>query len=89
MKTLSIQITYRKGKPFAAYIYLPHERGNKSVRCGELQPGLIVDFDAEGKALGIEVITPTATSIDEVQQVFEELGLEHPDPTDLQPLLAA
>jgi len=89
MKTLSIQITYRKGKPLAAYIYLPHEPGNKSVRCEELQPGLIVDFDAEGKALGIEVITPTATSIDEVHQVFEKLGLEHPDPTDLQPLLAA
>ena len=30
MKTVSLQITYRKGKPFAAYIYLsPPERAKK------------------------------------------------------------
>lgn len=32
MSTLSIQITYRKGRPFAAYIYLPHAPGTKSAR---------------------------------------------------------
>ncbi|MFW6206526.1 MAG: DUF2283 domain-containing protein [Gemmatimonadota bacterium] len=89
MKNLSLQITYRKGKPFAAYVYLPHQPANRSVRCEELRPGLVVDFDADGNPLGIEVISPTVTSIDELQQVFEELGLEQPDPNDLQPLLAA
>ena len=29
MKTVSLQITYRKGKPFAAYIYLSHRHGEK------------------------------------------------------------
>lgn len=89
MKNLSLQITYRKGKPFAAYLYLPHQPGKKSVRCEELRPGLIVDFSEDGEPLGIEVISPSVTSIDELREVFEGLGLEQPDASDLQPLLAA
>ena len=89
MKNLSLQITYRKGKPFAAYLYLPHGPGKKSVRCEELRPGLIVDFGEDGEPLGIEVISPSVTSIDELRQVFAGLGLEQPDASDLQPLLAA
>lgn len=89
MKTLSLQITYRKGKPFAAYIYLPNHSGQKTIRSEKIRPGLIVDFDGDENPVGIEVISPGVTSIEELEEVFDEVNLERPDRKDLDPIAAA
>jgi len=89
MSAFSIQVTYRKGKPFAACIYLAARPGQKSVRTREIGPDLVVDYAADGSALGIEIVSPCEVTVDEINRAFDELGLGRPSPSDLRPLRAA
>ena len=89
MKTVSLQITYRKGKPFAAYIYLARQHNQKSVRTEAITEELLVDYAQDGTPLGIEVVSPGTVSIDEIQHVFDRLDLGKIEPVELEPLKAA
>ncbi len=89
MKTVSLQITYRKGKPFAAYIYLSRQNGQKSVRTEVISEDLLIDYAQDETPLGIEIVSPEMVSIDEIQAVFDRLGLGRPSLIELEPLKAA
>jgi uncharacterized protein YuzE len=89
MTPISLQVTYRKGRPFAAYIYLTSRSGIKSVRTVEVTPDLLVDYAADGTPMGIEIVTPEAVSLDQIYGVFDELGLGRPEQAELAPLEAA
>lgn len=82
MKTPSLQITYRKGKPFAAYIYLAPKPKHESTRTKRIRPGVVVDFGPENQPRGIEVVSPSLISLQDLRDVCEELGLERPDASD-------
>ena len=86
---ISLQVTYRKGQPFAAYIYLDHAPGQKAVRSEEVAPEIVVDYDGDERPIGVEIVSPGATSVDEILAVFDELGLSRPDLSELAPLVAA
>ena len=89
MKQFSLQITYRKGRPFAAYIYLGRRPGEKSTRTDAISPDLVVDYGADDRPLGIEIVTPEAVSMDALLDLFDELGLGRPSAEELAPLQAA
>lgn len=89
MSTSSLQITYRKGKPFAAYIYLAHRPGTQSVRTEQVGPELLIDYAADRSPLGLEVISPDYVTEEEINFAFERLGLAPPSSDDLAPLCAA
>lgn len=88
MSSFTVQITYRHGEPLAAYIYFAHRRGPKSVRVEEVLPGLIVDYSRDGSPLGIEILSPRVR-IEDLNTIFDKLGLRRPDPADLKPILVA
>lgn len=89
MSTYSLQVTYRQGKPFAAYLYLPHAPGTKSARTEEVTEDLLIDFAADGTPLGIEIVSPGDVTVEEIHAAFDRLGLTRPEPADLSPLRAA
>jgi uncharacterized protein YuzE len=89
MSAFSLQITYRKGKPFAAYIYLAPRPGAKSQRTEQVGPELLIDYGADGSPLGIEIISPGFVTEEEIGAVFERLGLDPPSSEELAPLRAA
>ena len=89
MKTLTVQVTYRKGEPFAAYIYLAAKPGQKSARTEDVSPDLVIDYAADGTPLGIEIVSPGFVTLDEIHAVFDRLGLGRPEPLELAPLRAA
>jgi uncharacterized protein YuzE len=89
MNTISLQVTYRKGQPFAAYIYLDRRPGDATARTEEVTPDLLVDYGEDGRPLGIEVVTPEAVPMVEILKVFDRLGLSRPAETELAPLRAA
>jgi uncharacterized protein YuzE len=89
MSAFSLQVTYRKGKPFAAYIYLAHAPGTRSARTEQIGPELLVDYAANGSPLGIEVVSPGYVSEDEIITIFDRLGLDRPSAAELAPLRAA
>jgi len=49
MTERSLQVTYRKGRPFAAYLHLSHVTGEKSARTVATADGLlVVDYNSDG-----------------------------------------
>lgn len=89
MNGLSLEVTYRKGKPFAAYVYLGRKPGQKSARTEEVAPELLIDYAEDGTPLGIEIVSPGYVSVDEIMAVFDKLGLSRPDPEEFAPVQAA
>ena len=89
MSTFSVQVTYRKGKPFAAYIYLQRKPGQRAARTEQVSSDVLIDYAADGSALGIEIVSPGHVSLDEINQAFDRIGLDRPEPRDLEPLRAA
>ena len=84
-----MEVTFRKGKPLAAYVHLPRPAGAKAARSEERSPGLVVDFAASGEAIGIEITTPSLVDLATVNRLLHELGLSQLEREDLAPLCAA
>ena len=53
MKQPYLEVTYRRGRPLAAYYYLPRQDGDASVRTERFEGGLLVDFSTDGRPIGI------------------------------------
>jgi hypothetical protein len=90
MTERSLQVTYRKGRPFAAYLHLSHETGEKSTKKVATGDGLlIVDYDANGSPMGVEITAPLAVSLERLNSLLADLG-EPPLPEeDYLPVRAA
>jgi hypothetical protein len=70
-----LQVTYRKGWTFAAYLHFSHRTGEKSARTVASPDGLlIVDYSASGKPLGFEITAPQAVPLDRLNQLLAKLG---------------
>ena len=89
MRDVYLEVTYRHGNPWVAYLYLPRERGEKSVRCVEVEPDMVLDINTEGKLIGIELAAPELVTLEAVNGVLEAHGFEPLNASDLKPLLAA
>jgi hypothetical protein len=89
MKERYLEVTFRHGRPIAAYYYLPSEANQKSARTRRLEPGLIIGFTADGQAIGIEITAPAKFSPAALNKVLDELGHDPANEADLAPMLAA
>ena len=89
MRERSIEITFRKGKPFAAYVYLPRYVGVKSTRTVEAAPGILVDYAVSGEPIGLEITAPTHVAAAQINSVLEMLGFDAMAPEELVLLHAA
>ena len=89
MQERYLEVTFRKGKPLAAYMYLPRQTGVKSVRTVEAAPGILVDYTASGEPIGLEITAPRQVTAAKVNMVLERLGFPAMDPEEFAPLEAA
>lgn len=89
MKEPYLEVTFRHGLPFAAYLYLPRQLGEKSCKTSKANPGLIIDFDESGKPIGIEITAPSKVTVDDINCVMENLGLSRISSEELAPLRVA
>ena len=89
MKEPYLEVTFRHGRPIAAYYYLPRGANQKSARTRRVEPGLVIDFTSEGQAIGIEITTPAKISLTALNAVLEEHGHAPASQADLAPVLAA
>jgi hypothetical protein len=89
MKEPYLEITFRRGRPIAAYYYLPRRPGQKSYRSIPAGSGIIVDLARRGKPIGIEITAPNLVSQTILNQVLKQFGLPAVKPTDLAPLITA
>jgi len=89
MNKAYLEVTFRRGRPIAAYYYLPRKRSQKSYRTRRIEPGLVLDLNRDGQAIGIEITAPSKVSVAALNRVLTKLGLSRVTRDELAPLLAA
>lgn len=88
MRQRYLEVTFRRGKPLAAYLYLPRSGRVAVVSTRDAGDGLKIDFDAAGVAVGIEITAPSAVSVARLNAVLAQVGAAGIDAEDLAPLAA-
>lgn len=89
MKDRYLEITFRRGKPVAAYLYLPRDPGEKSTRTEKAGNGLLIDYGKRGQPIGIEITAPDQINADVLNEVLTKLNVRPVEPGEVSPLLAA
>jgi uncharacterized protein YuzE len=89
MNSSYLEVTFRHGRPLAAYLYLPRQPKDKSYRTECVEPGLVIDYSRNGKPIGIEITAPSKISAPTLNRVLRRLGVPTVKRADLAPLRAA
>ena len=89
MKNPYLEVTFRHGRPLAAYYYVSRRPGEKSCRTAKAEPGLVIDFNRSGKPIGIEITAPGKLSAVALNRVLRRFDLPPVARADLAPLRAA
>jgi len=84
-----LEVSYRHGKPFAAYLFLPRRPGDRSARTERFGETLVIDYADDGRAIGIEIIHPQAVSSDEINHALAHVNQSPLAQSELAPLRAA
>jgi hypothetical protein len=87
MKTRFLEITYRKGKPLAAYLYLPRNPGDTSKRTEQYDSGLVVDYAEDGRSIGIEITAPSKLTLVALNHALAAANQEPATADEVAPLL--
>ncbi len=83
-----LEITYRKGRPLAAYLRLG-TTGGRVAATRELAPRLIGDFDEAGQLRGLEILAFDANTLANINEVLAAHGAPAVPERELSPLRAA
>jgi len=83
-----LEVTFRHGRPLAAYFSLPRRPQDRSHRTKRVEPGLIIDFRRDGTPIGIEILAPEKLTLAVFNRVLRNLGLQALKRADLAPLRA-
>lgn len=89
MQDRYLEITFRKGKPLAGYLYLAREVGARSIRSEATGKGLVVDFGPEGRPIGVEITAPSRITLADVNELLQKYGLSPVSIEELAPLQGA
>jgi uncharacterized protein YuzE len=88
MKQRYLEVTFRKGKPLAAYLYLPRANDARVARTLDAGGGVHVDLDQNDAPVGIEITAPGAVTVAELNVVLIRHGLAALDDEEWAPLAA-
>ena len=84
---ISLEVTYWQGQPLVAYYYLASTAPRLCARTMLVDDTMLVDFDAEGRVLGVELLEPLRLPRGALDRLLVSLGLPRTGPSDLLPLL--
>ena len=74
MEQRYLEVTFRHGRPLAAYLYLPRQTGEKSSSTKRVDPGMVIDFGPGGNPIGIEITAPSQISLAAINGLLESWG---------------
>lgn len=89
MRNRYLEVTFRRGRMLAAYLYLPRQAGEKSARTVPMGHGLMVDYNTDGVPIGVEITAPEHITVAVVDELLRKLGFDATEPDELAPLRAA
>jgi len=82
-----LEITYRRGTPVAAYFYLARRPGDVSARSVAGEAGLVTDYAADGRPIGIEITAPSVLTLPLFNAALAAANQPPAAPDDIAPLL--
>lgn len=88
MNKAYLEVTYRQGKPFAAYLYL-NRNANDKVQRTERHGEWVIDFTLDGRVIGIEFTNVAGVDLAELNRVLAAHHQPGISSADLIPLSAA
>jgi len=83
-----LEVTFRNGNPLAAYLYLPRNPEDTSAYTVRREEGLLIDFAADGRAIGIEITSPTRVSLEALNRALAAANQEPATADELGPVAA-
>lgn len=89
MRKPFLQVTYQDGQPEIAYLSLSRKSGEKSVESERVEPEMVLDFNADGDLVGIEILDPHEVSLEAINQILQKHGFSPLSEKTLAPILAA
>ncbi|MFC1706506.1 hypothetical protein ACFL59_06735 [Planctomycetota bacterium] len=89
MQRAYLEVTYRHGRPLAAYYYLSRPDKAHCHRTRKAADGILVDFDEASSAIGLEIAAAEHVSAEALNRVLSELGQAPLSERELSPLCAA
>ena len=89
MKGRYLEVTYRKGSPLAAYLYLPREPDDHVFASEPVDGDMVIDRAADGRVIGVEILSPATLTATALNDVLERCGLLPVSEADLRPLPTA
>lgn len=89
MNRTYLEVTYRNGKPFAAYLYLPRQAGDYVARSERVDDRLVVDRAADDRPIGIEILEPGTATTGQLNELLRKLRQAELSDRELAPIHAA
>ena len=85
MSPAVLEVTFRKGRPLAAYLHLsaPKRRARDTRRVAK---GLVGDFGSRGDLLGIEILAFDKATLKRINEVLVAYKAPKLSASDLAPL---
>jgi len=74
MNRRSLEVSSRAGRLMAGYLSFGRRPGDISDRTTEAGAGLLVDYAADGHAIGVEITAPSAVSLESINGVLASVG---------------
>jgi len=84
-----LEVSYRNGKAFAAYLFLPRRPDDRSARTERFSEILVIDYADDDRPIGIEIVHPQAVTIDEINRALTHVNQAPLRDEELAPLKAA
>ncbi len=85
--TQGLKISYRKGRPFAAYLCLQHDTSVSVSHSRRFESGVVADFSEDGRCTGLELTAPSMVTLEAVNGVLKQVGRSPVTAEDLRPLV--
>lgn len=84
-----LEVTYRNGKPLAAYLYLDRLPGDKVAQSEPVDDLMVIDRSAVGRPIGIEILAPGAITLAHINSVLRSLQQPEMQSAEFRPLEVA
>ena len=83
-----LEVTYRQGKPLAAYLYLDRRPGDIAART-ERHGTWLIDYAADGRTMGVEFTSVGTVDLAELNRLLAAARQPAISVLDVHPLEAA
>jgi uncharacterized protein YuzE len=89
MRKPFLKVTYQEGQPEIAYLSLPRRSGDKAAESKRVEPEMVLDFNADGQLIGIEILDPHEVRLEAINDILQQYGFSPLSEKALAPIVPA